>query len=49
MASLNEKDCGLDIIAENLRLASVSLGKITGCVDVEQLLDIIFSKFCIGK
>lgn len=49
MASLNEKDCGLDIIAENLRLASVSLGKITGCVDVEQLIDIIFSKFCIGK
>ncbi|KGB27917.1 tRNA modification GTPase TrmE [Candidatus Liberibacter solanacearum] len=48
-ASSGEKDCGLDIIAENLRLASISLGRITGHVDVEQLLDIIFSKFCIGK
>ncbi|AKK20148.1 tRNA uridine-5-carboxymethylaminomethyl(34) synthesis GTPase MnmE [Candidatus Liberibacter africanus] len=49
MVSFNDKDYGLDIIAENLRLASVSLGKITGSVDVEQLLDIIFSNFCIGK
>lgn len=39
----------LDIRAENLRSAASSLGRITGHVDVEQLLDVIFSQFCIGK
>ncbi|OAP38876.1 tRNA modification GTPase TrmE [Sinorhizobium glycinis] len=40
---------GLDIKAEQLRLASDALGRITGRVDVENLLDVIFSEFCIGK
>lgn len=35
--------------AEYLRLASHRLGRITGQVDTEGLLDIIFSSFCIGK
>ena len=39
----------LDLRAEMLRQASNSLGRITGRVDVEQLLDVIFSQFCIGK
>lgn len=39
----------LDMQAECLRLAAEELGRITGHVDVEQLLDIIFSEFCIGK
>jgi tRNA modification GTPase len=39
----------LDIQAECLRLAADELGRITGHVDVEKLLDIIFSEFCIGK
>jgi tRNA modification GTPase len=39
----------LDLRAENLRLAASALGRITGRVDVEQLLDVIFSQFCIGK
>ena len=39
----------LDVRAESLRAAASSLGRITGHVDVEQLLDIIFSQFCIGK
>ncbi len=40
---------GLDVQAEQLRLAAHALGKITGKVDVENLLDVIFSEFCIGK
>lgn len=39
----------LELRAENLRLASQSLGRITGDVDVEDILDVIFSEFCIGK
>ncbi len=39
----------LDLRAEILRQAGNSLGRITGRVDVEQLLDVIFSQFCIGK
>jgi tRNA modification GTPase len=39
----------LDLRAEHLRAAGAALGRITGRVDVEQLLDIIFSQFCIGK
>jgi tRNA modification GTPase len=39
----------LDIRAEELRMAGAALGRITGRVDVENLLDIIFGEFCIGK
>jgi len=35
--------------AEDVRLAMRALGRITGRVDVEDLLDIIFRDFCIGK
>ncbi len=38
-----------DIIAEELRLAARSLGRLTGRVDVEDILDVIFRDFCIGK
>jgi tRNA modification GTPase len=38
-----------EIQAEYLRSAADSLGRITGSVDVEDLLDVIFSRFCIGK
>ncbi|MBX2833721.1 MAG: tRNA uridine-5-carboxymethylaminomethyl(34) synthesis GTPase MnmE [Micavibrio sp.] len=38
-----------EMAAEDLRLAVRSLGKITGRVDVEDLLDVIFRDFCIGK
>ncbi|MNF16747.1 tRNA modification GTPase MnmE [compost metagenome] len=40
---------GLDIRAELLRVAGDAIGRITGRVDVENLLDVIFSEFCIGK
>lgn len=38
-----------ELLAEDMRLATRALGRITGRVDVEDLLDVIFSKFCIGK
>lgn len=39
----------LELKADALRAAGNELGRITGRVDVEDLLDVIFSKFCIGK
>jgi tRNA modification GTPase len=38
-----------DIVAEELRLAGRELGRLTGRVDVEDVLDVIFRDFCIGK
>lgn len=38
-----------ELVAEDMRLALRSLGKITGRVDVEDILDRLFSGFCIGK
>jgi tRNA modification GTPase len=39
----------LELFAEDLRLAVRNIGRITGRVDVEDLLDTIFRDFCIGK
>ncbi len=38
-----------ELAAEDIRLAVRSLGRITGRVDVEDILDIVFGDFCIGK
>lgn len=38
-----------ELAAEELRVAAQCLGRITGRVDVEDLLDLIFRDFCIGK
>jgi tRNA modification GTPase len=38
-----------DILAEELRVAARALGRLTGRVDVEEVLDVIFRDFCIGK
>jgi tRNA modification GTPase len=38
-----------ELIAEELRLAARALGRVTGRVDVEDVLDVIFRDFCIGK
>jgi tRNA modification GTPase len=40
---------GAELVSEDLRLAARALGRITGTVDAEDLLDRIFSQFCIGK
>ncbi|EPY50755.1 GTPase [Schizosaccharomyces cryophilus OY26] len=37
------------IIAEEMKLATDEIGRITGAVNVESLFDIIFSRFCVGK
>ena len=44
-----ESDMELELVAEDLRLAMREIGRITGAVDVESLLDIVFRDFCIGK
>ncbi len=38
-----------ELVAEDLRLAARALGRITGRVDVEEVLDVVFRDFCIGK
>ncbi len=38
-----------ELIAENLRICARELGRLTGRVDVEDLLDVIFNDFCVGK
>jgi tRNA modification GTPase len=38
-----------DLTAEHLRRATDYIGRLVGRVDVEDLLDVIFSQFCIGK
>ena len=38
-----------EIVAEELRAATKSLGRVVGAVDVEDLLDVVFGDFCIGK
>ncbi|MBQ9090180.1 MAG: tRNA uridine-5-carboxymethylaminomethyl(34) synthesis GTPase MnmE [Alphaproteobacteria bacterium] len=39
----------LELKAEDLRLAARSLGRITGRIETDELLDVIFRDFCIGK
>src|SRR5438477_796520 len=38
-----------EVVAEELRLAARALGRLTGRVDVDDILDVIFRDFCIGK
>lgn len=39
----------VELLAEDLRLAVRALGRIVGRVDVEDVLDVVFADFCIGK
>ncbi len=48
--ALAERTAGREeLIAEELRAAATTLGRLTGRVDVEDILDVIFRDFCIGK
>ena len=40
---------GEELAAEDLRMAAYSLGGLLGRVDVEDILDVIFREFCVGK
>ena len=40
---------GEELAAEELRIAAHSLGRLLGRVDVEDILDVIFREFCVGK
>jgi tRNA modification GTPase len=42
-------DAGAELAAEDVRVAADQIGRLTGRIDVEDLLDEIFSSFCIGK
>ncbi len=39
----------VELMAEDLRLAQRALGRITGKVDIEDVLGVIFREFCVGK
>ena len=48
--ALVDSETGMtDLIAEEIRTAARATESLTGRVDVEDLLDVIFSSFCIGK
>ena len=38
-----------ELRAEDLRLAMRAIGRVTGAVGVEDILDVVFAQFCIGK
>ena len=39
----------LEVTAEHIRVATQHLGRIVGRLDLEQVLDVLFRDFCIGK
>ena len=49
LAMQEAKKDNMDISADFIRSASISLGRIVGIIDIEDVLDEIFSGFCIGK
>jgi tRNA modification GTPase len=39
----------IELAAEDIRLAARNIGKITGHIEIDEILDKIFGSFCIGK
>jgi tRNA modification GTPase len=48
-ACASGEGAGDELVAEHLRRAATGLGRLTGRVDVEEILDVIFRDFCVGK
>jgi tRNA modification GTPase len=42
-------ELGPELAAEDLRLAARALGRVAGRIDPEDVLDVVFASFCIGK
>lgn len=40
---------GIELLAEDLRLALRAIGRLTGAVDIDEIYDLVFREFCIGK
>jgi len=48
-SELNRTRAGEELIAAEVRMALTELGKVVGAVYTDDILDRIFSRFCIGK
>jgi tRNA modification GTPase len=46
---IDEPDRQLEFLAEDLRIAAVAISRITGRIEVDEVLDEIFSRLCVGK
>ena len=44
-----EQGLPVELAAEELRIAARELGRVVGAIDVEEVLDVLFRDFCIGK
>ena len=51
VAALERASSGVlpELVAEDIRLATRALGRITGRIDIDEILDTVFRDFCIGK
>ena len=49
MQRFGDPDLSPELKAEELRIAANHLGRLTGRIDVEEVLGAIFAEFCIGK
>ncbi len=47
--ALEELDPAVELAAEDARLAARALARVTGRIGAEDILDVVFSSFCIGK
>jgi tRNA modification GTPase len=47
--ALVDLETAVELAAENVRLASRALSRVTGRIGTEDILDVVFSSFCIGK
>lgn len=50
-AALSAAECGLgeELVAVEIRMALAELGRVVGAIATDDILDVIFSRFCIGK